>query len=583
MGGRPPLPRVGALVVAFGLVLGACTDDGPSITSPAESAREFLGAWSEADGKAMHGMLDQESSAEWSPRSLRKFLHGALESGEIESFEVGLAEEVSAPDADRVLESEAPFEISVPYTITYGSAAMDEEVVLNGTVDLVYDERSDTWDSAFDRSMMWPGLGGADGFEVVRKAPRRGRILDRQGRVVARGTGLDRTYPFGSLAGTTIGHLTTVTRKTLKKAPEGAEVGNIVGGSGIEAAYEDRLAGTPGTDLVVVDAKGQRLVTLESTEGTNGKDVKATLDMRVQRATSNSFGSTVGGTVVMQPKSGDVLAAVSAYEIDPNAYVGVTGVDPFNRALSGLYPPGSSMKVVTAGAALDTGVVTPSTRLTGPGEFRGVRNFESGVYPRLDFRTAVQFSVNTAFAQVALDIGSKRLTDYAEAFGFNEKPRSPVEIATPSFPFPEDQTTLMWGSIGQAQDLATPLAMASVGATVANGGVRMEPRVTSHDPKEGTRVLAKKTAKTLAGLMERVVQGGTGTAASIGGVRIAGKTGTAEVEVNGGIQNHAWFVTFAPVGAPKAAMAVVSEFGGVGGQVAAPIARDIYGGILPLL
>jgi len=262
--------------------------------------------------------------------------------------------------------------------------------------------------------------------------------------------------------------------------------------------------------------------------------------------------------------------------------VGTTGFEPFNRALSGNYPPGSAMKVVTAGAALDTGVVEPSTMLTGPAEYQGVRNFESGTYASLDFATAVRNSVNTAFAQVALDLGAKRLIRYAELFGFNSEPAMPLDAAEPSFPFPEDSSDLMWGSIGQAQDLAAPLQMATVAATVANGGKRMEPRSSLGDPKEGTRVLKKSTANELAVLMESAVNSGTGTAARISGVRVAGKTGTAEVDVGGRRRNHAWFITFAPIDSPQVAIAVVSEYGGIGGQVAAPIAGNIYTGVLPL-
>ena len=150
-----------------------------------------------------------------------------------------------------------------------------------------------------------------------------------------------------------------------------------------------------------------------------------------------------------------------------------------------------------------------------------------------------------------------------------------LEAAESSFPFPEDPGDLMWGSIGQAQDLATPLEMASVAATVANGGKRMEPRSSFRDPRKGKRVLKKSTAVGLGLLMESAVNGGTGTGARISGVRIAGKTGTAEVDVGGERKNHAWFVTFAPIDAPRVAIAVVSEFGGIGGQVAAPIAKRV--------
>jgi peptidoglycan glycosyltransferase len=354
-----------------------------------------------------------------------------------------------------------------------------------------------------------------------------------------------------------------------------------VGASGLELAYQERLAGTPSTKLQVVDRKGKALDTIGTREGEPGKPVRATLDIAVQRAAEGAYGGTTGGAVVMDPQTGDLLAIVSSSPFDPNGYVGVAGVEPFNRALSGLYPPGSAMKVVTASAALDTGTVTANTTVTGPADYQGVRNFESGVYGNIPFATAVKFSVNTAFAQIAEDLGGRKMTRYARAFGFNDDPKMALDANASSFPPPEDLSDLMWGSIGQAQVLATPMEMATVSATIANKGMRMEPRATFLDAKEGERVVTRKTARTMNTLMQGVVQGGTGVAAQSAGVPVAGKTGTAEVSIDGKIMNHAWFTAFAPASAPKVAVAVVSELGGVGGQVAAPLAGAILRSVLP--
>jgi peptidoglycan glycosyltransferase len=305
--------------------------------------------------------------------------------------------------------------------------------------------------------------------------------------------------------------------------------------------------------------------------------------MAVQRAAQAAYGPDVGGAVVMDPTTGDLLAVVDSGAFDPGNYVGIAGIEPFNRALEGLYPPGSAMKVVTASAALDSGTVKPTTNVTGPKEYQGVRNFESGEFGAIDFATALKFSVNTAFAQVAEDLGGRVLTRYAQAFGFNEQPNLPVEAAESSFPPPQDLSDVMWGSIGQAQVLATPMQMASVAATVANGGRRMEPRIVMGERPTGERAITGRTARTMTRLMENVVVGGTGSGARITGVRVAGKTGTAEVDVAGERKNHAWFVCFAPADDPKVAIGVVSEYGGVGGEVAAPIAGRMLVGVLPLL
>jgi peptidoglycan glycosyltransferase len=305
--------------------------------------------------------------------------------------------------------------------------------------------------------------------------------------------------------------------------------------------------------------------------------------MDVQSSAEAAYGSTPGGAIVMDPNNGDLLAIVSSSPFAPGNYVGVAGIEPFNRALSGLYPPGSSLKAMTASAALDSGTVTPDTQLTGPGEYRGVRNFESGEFGTIDFATALRFSVNTAFAQVALKLGAKRITRYAEMFGFNKPPSMALHAATPSFPEPLDEGDLMWGSIGQAQVLATPLQMATVAATVANDGVRMQPRIDRDVEAEGERAIKVKTAHTMQELMRNVVIGGTGTAANVTGLDVAGKTGTAEVDVGGERKNHAWFICFAPAPDARVAIAVVAEYGGVGGEVAAPLARNILTSVWPNL
>ncbi len=446
-----------------------------------------------------------------------------------------------------------------------------------------YDAESDRWGVLWSKELLWPGVEGAVGFAVKTRWRERGPILDRKGRKLAKGTGANRSYPFGASAGIIVGHLGPVGKQDAIASEGEFQEGDLVGASGLELAYQERLAGTPSTKLQAVDRKGKALDTLGTRRGKPGKPVRATLDIRVQQAAEAAYGSTTGGAVVMDPQSGDLLAVVSSSPFDPNGYVGVAGVEPFNRALAGLYPPGSAMKVVTASAALDTGTVTPNTTVTGPADYQGVRNFESGVYGSIPFSSAVKFSVNTAFAQIAEDLGGRKMTRYARAFGFNGDPKMALDANASSFPPPEDLSDLMWGSIGQAQVLATPMEMATVSATIANNGKRMEPRATFLDAKHGERAVSRKTARTMNVLMQGVVQGGTGVAAQSAGVPVAGKTGTAEVSIDGKIKNHAWFTAFAPASAPKVAVAVVSELGGVGGQVAAPLAGAILRNVLPLV
>jgi peptidoglycan glycosyltransferase len=538
-----------------------------------EAATAFTQAWTERDYEAMAAFFDEQSSAQWSPDRLESVFDKTLKTGAITELTVS-----PDPTYEDEPEDVAAFSLSVGYD----SSFLDEQVILSGPLEMTYSEDAESWQVAWTKDLLWPGVEGGKSFAVRTKFATRGTLFDRKGRKLAAGPAAERRYPFGSAAGTTIGHIEPVTRKNI---PDGIPLvpGDLVGGSGLEEAFNERLMGTPDVKLQLIGHKEKVLATIGRQEGAAPKRVKTTLDIRVQQAAEAAYGSTTGGAVVLEPKTGDILAAVASSPFDPANYVGVAGIEPFNRALSGLYPAGSSMKVMTAAAALDLGEYKPISTLTGPAEYKGVRNFESGAFGTLTFASALQNSVNTAFAQMAEKIGPKRLKRYADMFGFNREPSMPLHAARSSFPFPEDEGDLMWSSIGQAQTLSSPLQMATMAATIANGGRRMEPRIDISSDPSGERIVSKKTARIMRGLMESVVQGGTGVNAQISGVRVAGKTGTAEVDVGGERRNHAWFICFAPAGDPKVAVAVVSEYGGVGGQVAAPLARSILTRVLPLL
>ena len=573
-----------AVVLAAVVVAGAaCTASEPLEPLPpaAAAADEFLAAWSAGEVRAMAALL-QSGDGRLSPARLRRTMERVLGGGAITSVAVERTEAIEQPPPEEAESSGGQVTLTVPYELTYASEAASRPVHLNGVFDLTYERSGERWLVAWDKALLLPGLNRAVRLDAVYRWGKRAAIFDRNGKVLARGRGASRTYPFGDVAGVTLGHLEPMSRKEVVAGAAG-EIGDLAGGSGLEGAFDRRLAGVPSSRLVARSAGGRADVVLGRTRGKPGRPLQTTLDVAVQRAAQAGYGATLGGAVVMDPATGDLLAVLEGASFDPNNYVGAVDVEPFNRALAGLYPPGSAMKVVTASAALDAGVVKPDTKVTGPADYKGVSNFESGVYGTIAFASAVQFSVNTAFAQVAEDLGPKRITSYAKSFGFNQQPATIATAAESSFPFPQDLYELMWGSIGQAQVLATPLEMASVAGTVANDGVRMEPRIALHEHKQQERVLAPGTARTMTTLMESVVQGGTGTAAQISGVRVAGKTGTAEVNVGGGIQNHAWFVCFAPADNPAVAVGVVAELGGVGGQVAAPLARGILQRVLPLV
>lgn len=560
--------RAVAAVCAAAVVFAGCTNDPaePALPPVEEALESFVEAWNARDGAAMAALMTEP--ARWTDRLFARTV-GKEIAFEVDAGDV-IVETGGAGDG-----SPTVARASARYSIAY--TAGDAGAELEGTLEM--ELVGGQWKVAWDKAALWPGHPGAKRLRVVREWPRRAPLLDRRGRTLARGPASGRRYPYLATGGSTVGHVGALTKK---EAGGGLYApGDLAGASGLELAFDERLAGRPGLRLEVV-GDGRRPATLADSAPRPGKPVRTTLDMRIQRAAAAAYGATPGGAVVLDPSNGDLLAVVTSAELNPANYVGARDVNPFNRALSGLYPPGSSLKVVTGAAALETGVVDLDTKLTGPAEYKGVRNFESGAFGTIDFATAVRFSVNTAFAQIAEDLGAGRLTRFAKAFGFNRAPEMALGAATSSFPRPEDEGDLMWGSIGQAQVLATPLQMATVAATIANGGRRMEPRISMAVRPAGERVVSKRTAATMGRLMENVVESGTGTGARIPGVRVAGKTGTAEVDVEGKRMNHAWFVAFAPAGDPELAVAVVSELGGVGGQVAAPLARALLQATLPL-
>ena len=583
---RRPTTRVMRLALSLLVLAAACTraseSEEPSHPSAVEAAAAFVASVSEGDYGSLVDAIRDTSGREWTSLEFDRWLQKRLDAGLVRSLSMVVNGEVREPE-EAAFENGGTPSVGVPYTVTYESEAATGPVDLAGDFELVFDAEAEKWVVEWSKEMLWPGIPGAARFAVTTKWPRRAALIDRNGHVLARGPAAEREYPSGSVGGSVIGHLETVTNQEADVRSDGALPGDLVGGSGLEEGLNDRLAGSPGYKLGVVDSGGDVLEVLGRVPPERSKSVTTTIDIDVQLAAENAFGETVGGVAVIDPRKGDLLAAVGSGPFSPGNYVGATGVSPFNRGLVGRYPPGSSMKVVTAAAALEEGVVTPETLLTGPKEYQGVRNFESGEFGTIPFATATKYSVNTAYAQVAQKLGAEKLLEYAERFGFNQTPDVPLEVGVSSFPAPEGAGDLMWSAIGQAQVLATPVQMASVAGTIAKRGKRMNLRVTLDEKRSGERVVSRRTAQQMASMMEDVVVGGTGSGARIAGLRVAGKTGTAEVDVGGKRKNHAWFIAFAPVEAPRVAVAVVAELGGIGGRVAAPLAGQTLINVLPLI
>jgi len=415
-------------------------------------------------------------------------------------------------------------------------------------------------------------------WEMAKTVPR-GNILDREGKILAHSVPLSeknmqyiRKYPAGDIA-----------------APVTGFVSDKYGKAGVEDFFNQYLSG--------IDNPQYRLGPISSLWKRKGYNVVLSIDSGIQQAAYQALGSNRGAIIVMDPRTGKILAMVSKPTYDPNniadnwsATVQDAGSPLLNRALQGLYPPGSAIKPLVAAAALEERVTDSQKIYKSPGYLKigkyTLHEVNDKALGNMNLEKAIALSSNVAFGQIGLDLGSEKLGRYFEKFGFGLIPplNFPVERGRmPQFNQLADGE-LAQTAIGQGELLVTPLDMALMVAAFANQGNIMKPMlVTSVNDDEGHTIksfapevwlkpISSRTAETIKNMMGEVVEWGTGTAAGITGVRVAGKTGTAE---NPHGAPHAWFVGLAPMEKPEIIVVVIIENGGSGGGVAAPIARRV--------
>ncbi|HLY81411.1 MAG TPA: penicillin-binding transpeptidase domain-containing protein [Acidimicrobiales bacterium] len=373
------------------------------------------------------------------------------------------------------------------------------------------------------------------------------------------------------LAAHVVGTVGPVTADQLKALGEPYEAGDLAGQGDLEAIFERQLAGTPSGDVKIVDGRGQTIATVTTFTGHPGTSVSTTLDLRSQQAAEHALDgvSQPAALVALRASTGEVLAVVSR----PTA-------TPFDRALNGLYPPGSTFKVITSAALLAAGL-TPDSPASCPATLtvggRTFHNFEGEVVPSLPLHRAFAASCNTAFIGLAARLSPQALVTTAGQFGFGTTPQMGLPAVGGQVPVPTDDVAKAATAIGQAQVEASPLRMATVAASVDSGVVHA-PRLVSGAPDD-TAPAQPLDATVVSGLqqmMAEVVSSGTGTAAAIrGGPPVSGKTGTAEYGNANPPTTHAWFIGYRG----DVAFAVVVEGGGIGGQVAAPVAARFLAGL----
>jgi len=385
--------------------------------------------------------------------------------------------------------------------------------------------------------------------------------------------------------------------------------------TGIEQAMNQELSGTAGAQFL---ARIDRILTGQPPRGSN---VELTLDAAVQRAAYDALGDLQGAVIAIEPATGRVLAMVTSPSYDTNLLAShntgevndvydALDADPthplFNRAIGGdLNPPGSTFKLVVASAALASGDYTPQSTLPNPASYQlpqsssVVFNASGGACGPGDTVTiadALRLSCNIPFAELAVQLGDTAIREEAEKYGFNASFTMPVDSTASSYPRGLDDPQTALTGFGQGQVTATPLQMAMVSAGIANEGVVMNPRMVDQvigadlsveqtfDDTEFGRSLEADIAAELVAMMVANVNDGAASGATIDGVDVGGKTGTAE---NGSDQPYTlWFTGFAPAENPEVAVAVVVEDGGGQGQsgsgntIAAPIAKKVMEAVL---
>lgn len=364
------------------------------------------------------------------------------------------------------------------------------------------------------------------------------------------------------------------------------------GRAGVEAGQNDWLAGRRHF------SSWQDWYSSLANKHRRGFDITLSIKPELQEKAWELLGNRRGAIVVLNPATGAVLAIAGRPIYDPNLIesdwqkISSTEGLLVNRASQGLYTPGSIFKIITTAGALSEGKAKPSSVYNGPAALSvgggKVTNFADQDQGRMTLEKAFAKSTNTIFAQVGLDLGAVGLVSAAEDFGFNSRPPFdlPTAASIVSEPQSMDKVMVAWTAVGQGRTLATPLQMALVAGAIGEGGKIYKPWLTEfvRDYEGDVRYQARPTlwrratsagvAAKIKRMMTATVRDGTGRAARLNDVTVAGKTGTAEV--GQGKQPNAWFIGFAPADNPKIAVAVLVENGGQGGRVAAPIAGEIF-------
>jgi len=554
------LPLAIVAIVAF--VVGASA--GAPGSPEKDAAGRFAEAWGENDFAAMYKELNPASQAAIEINDFVIAYRDADQVATLLSLEPGSAHDPSSRDGETVV----PVPVAAA-TVAFGR--FEEEV------EIPYSDGGVAW----DQSLVFPGLRDGEHLESQIELAPRAPILAADGTALAEGPAEEREHPLGSAAIDVTGEVGTAGEEDLPRlARQGFAADTPVGISGLERAFNARLAGRPGGSLLAIDEAGTSVRVIAQGKPQAGAPVKTTIEPELQEAAVSALAGRSGGIAVLDTRDGNVRALAG-------------------QAFSAPRPPGSTFKLITTVAALEKGVldlddefeVVDGVNVGGRFIYNANGEFCGGTLPE-----AFAESCNADFAPLGPKIGNDELVEAAESFGFNSPPTlyapkfvREAELAESTIPTEiGEEIDLGVSAIGQGEVLATPLQMASVAQTIANGGIRQPTSIVANKKlrpsAEPERVMSERLAADMTDLMIGVVTGGTGTAGAIPEAQVAGKTGTAELGPKPGQEEEdnpiqvkdAWFAAFAPAEKPRLAIGVLLiEAEAAGGDVAAPAAAQV--------
>jgi peptidoglycan glycosyltransferase len=537
------MPLAAIAVAAF--VVGAIVASSPG-RAERRVVMDYARDWAHGDYRGMYALLDSDSRAHMSQR---KFTGEYTDAADTSTLTKLAIVNVGSRRGNTI-----PIQV-LATTRLFG--------VLHETLEVPVVGSGSTVSVRFSRELLFPGMRPGERLHRQVDLAPRAALLASDGTPLAEGPG--RTSPIPDVAGQIVGTVGSIPAdEAAGYAALGYPPDAKVGLDGMERIFQKQLAGTPGGSLM----SGRRILALTPTKP--GHTVHTTINPKIEQSALTAIAGRYAGMTVMDPRNGRLLA--------------VAGV-----GFSGLQPPGSTMKIITATGALEAGIVKLSTVFpyAGAAVIDGYTLHNAGgEVCGGSFLNAFAVSCNSVFAPLGAKLGAKRFVDIAKRFGFNQSPsiQGAAESEIPSASDIGSSLAVGSSAIGQGKVLASTLEMTDVAATIAMGGRRPLPTLQAHQPARFVHVTSRRIARLVQKLMVAVVEFGTGVSAQIPGVQVAGKTGTAELKntndpnapnANSPQNTDSWFVGYAPVGKARVVVGALFPAQGAGAATAAPAVHAV--------